>query len=236
MWWKRLAQLGGGLGVLAGLLYWQIIIGEGSYLGPRVVRLIYRWGAPFYDHVRRRVTEDDAVHLLPPLRLALLETPTAAVLDVATGTGRVPLLLAAEPWFQGPLYGLDLTPAMVEQARRKAEAAGVAERINWVIGSGDRLDQWSADCFGMVSCLEALEYFPRPRRALREMWRVLQPGGVLLISTWTPAHARWLPGKAWTARGMQRYLRKLGATTVEVQAWQAGYELVLATKHGSMDR
>jgi ubiquinone/menaquinone biosynthesis C-methylase UbiE len=220
-----------GIFLAGALIYSTIILGEGTYFGRRVVRWIYSRGARMYDRVRQPVTASDAAQLLPALRAGLLHTPLAPALDVATGTGRVPLLLAAETWYSSAIVGLDLTPAMLAVARQKAAAAGAGERIEWQVGSGDRLGQWPAPTFGLVTCLEALEYFPRPRRAIVEMWRVLAPGGTLMISTWTPRHARWLPGKAWTASRMARLLDRLGAETIEIRPWQPGqYDLVIARK------
>lgn len=214
-----------------GLLYWLIIIGEGSYFGRGVVRWIYSRGASIYDRVRSNVTIHDEIHLGGPLRVALMAIPTAATLDVGTGTGRVPLLLAQETWFHGAIHGLDLTAAMLAQAQIKAQQAKVTERIEWHEGSGDNLQRWPDQSFGVVTCLEALEYFPRPRRAIAEMWRVLQPEGTLIISTWTPRHARWLPGKAWTAQQLQQLLFDFGCCDCEIRPWQAdAYELVIAVK------
>lgn len=230
LWWLV------GICLAGALIYSTIILGEGTYFGRVAVRWIYSRGAAIYDRVRQPVTASDAAELVPPLRLALLHTPLAPTLDVGTGTGRVPLLLTAEPWYSGAIVGLDLTPAMLAIARQKAAAAGVAERIEWQVGSGDRLRQWPAPTFGLVTCLEALEYFPRPRRAIAEMWRVLVPGGTLMISTWTPRHARWLPGKAWTAASLTRTLHALGAEAIETRTWQPGqYDLVLARKPSAAD-
>ena len=225
LWWLGGVVLGGVL------VYWTIIIGEGTYFGKPVVRWIYSRGAGVYDRVRRNVTTTDGVQLAVPLRVALRPQPTAAALDVATGTGRVPLLLAAEEWYSGAIIGLDLTPAMLRIAQHKAAAHGLAERIEWQLGSGDDLRRWPDASFGMVTCLEALEYFPRPARAVREMWRVLAADGTLIISTWTAHHARMLPCKAWTASKMTAFLRSLGCASIETHPWQIGqYDLVIAVK------
>ncbi|HEY1015949.1 MAG TPA: class I SAM-dependent methyltransferase [Herpetosiphonaceae bacterium] len=212
-------------------LYWLVVIGEGTYLGRFAVRAIYQAGARVYDRVRQSVTAGDETHLRAPLRIALLSSPLAPSLDVATGTGRAALMLAAEPWYEGAIIGLDLAPAMLAEAARKAEAAGLAGRVDWHIGSGDNLRRWPDGTFGLVTCLEAVEYFPRPRRAVREMWRALLPGGTLIISTWTPRHARWLPGKALTAAQVRELLRPLGCAECEIRPWQPGqYDLVIAVK------
>ena len=44
--------------------------------------------------------------------------------------------------------------------------------------------------FDLVISLEALEFFPRPRRALAEMSRVLRPGGALVVSKYPDRWAR----------------------------------------------
>lgn len=216
----------------AGLaLYWLVVIGEGTYLGRFAVRAIYQSGARIYDRVRLPVTAGDEIHLRAPLRIALLHSPLAPSLDVATGTGRAALMLAAEQWYAGEIIGLDLTPAMLGEAGRKAEAAGLGGRVRWLLGSGDDLGRWPEATFGLVTCLEAVEYFPRPRRAVREMWRVLLPGGTLIISTWTARYARWLPGKALTGAQVRRLLRGLGCAECEIRPWQPGqYDLVIAVK------
>jgi SAM-dependent methyltransferase len=111
--------------LLAVLLYWLVVVGEGTYLGRPAVRLIYQLGAGVYDQARGKVTASDQDILLPVLREALAGASAPRVLDVATGTARAPLLLASQPWFDGAIEGLDLTPAMLERARAKIAAAGL---------------------------------------------------------------------------------------------------------------
>src|SRR6266511_1586403 len=78
---------------LLALIYWLLVVGECTYLGRAAVRFIYQRGASVYDAVRRQVIASDEALLLPILRAALAGRPAPRVLDVATGTGRVPLLL-----------------------------------------------------------------------------------------------------------------------------------------------
>jgi len=224
LWW-----LGGALGGAA-LLYWQVIVAEGAYLGPWAVRIVYGLGARHYDSVRAegQLAADSA--LRPLLAAGLAGVARPSVLDVATGTGRVPLILCAEPQFAGSLAAIDLTPHMLAQARRKQLATGNSSPIGWLVGEADALP-WPDACFDMVICLEALEYFPRPGCALAEMARVLRPGAALLISTWPDGWARLLPGRAFSAAALQRELSALGYIGLVVYPWQHGnYNLVAARK------
>ena len=122
-------------------VYWLIVVGEGTYLGRYAVRLIYQLGAGVYDQARINVTASDEALLLPLLRAALAGKPGPRVLDVATGTARVPLLLAAQPWFGGAIDGLDLTPAMLTRARAKIGAAGLEARVALRQGDAGNLTQ-----------------------------------------------------------------------------------------------
>jgi ubiquinone/menaquinone biosynthesis C-methylase UbiE len=211
-------------------LYWLIVIGEGTYLGRSAVRLIYELGAGVYDRARINVTASDEAVLLPLLRAALAGKPGPRVLDVATGTARVPLLLAAQPWFDGAIDGLDLTPAMLARGRAKIGAAGLGARVALREGDAGNLP-WLDASFDLVISLEALEFFPRPRRALAEMSRVLKPGGALVVSKYPDGWARVLPFKGLTRRGMTRMLDRLGLVEIAICEWQPGhYELVTARK------
>jgi len=211
-------------------LYWLIVVGEGTYLGRATVRLIYQLGAGVYDQARANVTASDEAVLLPLLRVALAGKPGPRVLDVATGTARVPLLLAAQPWFDGVIDGLDLAPAMLARARAKLDAADLSARVALRQGDAGNLP-WPDASFDLVISLEALEFFPRPRRALAEMARVLEPGGALIVSKYPDVWARALPFKGLTRRGMTRLLGRMGLAEIAIREWQPGhYELVTARK------
>jgi ubiquinone/menaquinone biosynthesis C-methylase UbiE len=216
--------------LLVAFLYWLIVVGEGTYLGRAAVRLIYQLGAGVYDQARANVTANDEAMLLPLLHAVLAGTPAPRVLDVATGTARVPLLLAAQPWFDGQIDGLDLTPAMLARAQAKIDAAGLAARIRLRQGDAGALP-WPNTSFDLVISLEALEFFPRPRRALAEMSRLLRPGGALIVSKYPDRWARALPFKGLTRRSITRLLGQLGLAEIAIREWQPGhYELVTARK------
>jgi ubiquinone/menaquinone biosynthesis C-methylase UbiE len=219
--------------VLLAFLYWLIVVGEATYLGRYAVRFIYQRGARIYDTARRGVISSDERVLLPLLRPLLAGVAAPQVLDVATGTGRVPLLLACQPWFSGQISGIDIAPAMLAQARAKVAAAGLSLRITLCEGNAGSLP-WPDQSFDLVTSLEALEFFPSPRGALAEMVRVLRPGGALVVSKYPDRWARALPLKGQTRRSITQLLQRLGVAAVEIRDWQLGhYELVIARKLSS---
>jgi ubiquinone/menaquinone biosynthesis C-methylase UbiE len=105
--------------------------------------------------------------------------PGDRALDVACGTGVVTRLLAERVGPTGTVVGLDLTPAMLALARRAAPQPN----IEWVGGSAVRMALPDAT-FDQVLCEQGRQFFPDKPAALREMRRVLMPGGRLALSCW----------------------------------------------------
>jgi hypothetical protein len=83
--------------LLTGLLYWLLVITEGVYLGRRIVVWLYDITAHKYDRVKEFDDEAERVFVAQPLRFHLREKAAPLVLDVATGTGRLPHYLLQEP-------------------------------------------------------------------------------------------------------------------------------------------
>jgi SAM-dependent methyltransferase len=97
-------------------------------------------------------------------------------LDVGAGVGATGLALAERG---ARVVALDLTPAMLAAARAQAEARGLA---NFETRLGDAAAlPFPSDAFDLVSCRVCAHHFARPLEALREMARVLRPGGRLLL-------------------------------------------------------
>jgi ubiquinone/menaquinone biosynthesis C-methylase UbiE len=97
-------------------------------------------------------------------------------LDVAAGTGLVAREFAARA---SRVVALDATPAMVAEARQQAERAGVVN-VDFVFGDAAWLPLRSG-AFSLVVSRFSLHHFADPAGPLREMVRVCQPGGRLLI-------------------------------------------------------
>jgi SAM-dependent methyltransferase len=101
-----------------------------------------------------------------------------AVLDVGSGTGALASAVAsAMP--SARITGVDPSPEYVAHAR----AAAAGDRIRFVVGDAQALDQPDA-AFDRVLSLLVVNFIPDRERAIREMIRVTRPGGVVAAAVW----------------------------------------------------
>jgi SAM-dependent methyltransferase len=107
--------------------------------------------------------------------------PGERVLDVACGTGVVARCTAQQVGPTGSVMGLDVNPGMVAVASTRTPRTGVT--ITWREGSAVAMPCADAS-FDVVLCQQGLQFFPDRPTALREMRRVLAPGGRLALSVW----------------------------------------------------
>ena len=118
----------------------------------------------------------------PYAREVAARVPTQArrVLEIAAGTGRVTRHLLAGLAPDGELIATDLNEPMVAEARRRVPAD---PRLRWQVADAQALPFEDAR-FDLVACQFGLMFVPDKPLALREMRRVVRPGGTLLVSTW----------------------------------------------------
>lgn len=109
-------------------------------------------------------------------RVAGEVAPGSSVLEVAPGPGYFAIELARLGDYR--VTGLDISNTFVEIARKNAQRAGVNAEFRQ--GNASRMP-FDGEQFDYVVCRAAFKNFSEPVEALREMYRVLKPGGLALI-------------------------------------------------------
>jgi SAM-dependent methyltransferase len=101
--------------------------------------------------------------------------PGSRVLDVAAGSGDQTIDIAKRVGPNGYVLSTDLSPAILELARQNARRTGFTN-VDVKVADGEALGVEAAS-FDAAVCRLGLMFFPNPLRGLREMHRVLKPGG-----------------------------------------------------------
>ncbi|WP_427365625.1 class I SAM-dependent methyltransferase [Candidatus Caldatribacterium saccharofermentans] len=138
------------------------------------------WDAHVGKERRREKNPFKRVHTdLVWLEIAPFVEPGLRVLDAGGGYGRYSVALAREGC---QVVHLDLSPRMLEEARKIARREGVEQRMTFVLGKVQDLSAFTDQAFDLVISLDApVSYaYPSEKQALRELCRVTR--GTLIVS------------------------------------------------------
>jgi len=103
------------------------------------------------------------------------------VVDIGAATGAILIRLAQEREFEGCRFlGIDPDASMLEVGRQRAAACGVAGRVAFQVGDAHELPCGDGEAAVALS-RATLHHLERPAVALREMFRVIEPGGYALV-------------------------------------------------------
>jgi SAM-dependent methyltransferase len=220
-WWMVAAAFA----LLALLAIWQVWICEGAHLGPRFVVWLYDLTAKRYDHIKSYDPDWERRFLGEPVEAAVTALHDAQILDVGAGTGR--LLRALPPWGSSDVRIVCVEPSqeMVRVGRKSVQT----ERARWVRGWAPKLP-FTDEHFDLVVCIEVLEFTPDPRSTLKELVRVLRPGGWLLVTNRIGWQAPLILGRTFRRSEFSRILEGYAVEDVRVYPWQVDYDLAWARK------
>jgi ubiquinone/menaquinone biosynthesis C-methylase UbiE len=158
----------------------------------RLQRRVQRYGwdlaAATYEALWQASLADAQAALLDIAALA----PGEQVLDVACGTGLVTLAAARAVGPAGQVLGVDIAGRMVEALQQRAAAAGLPQVVTARMDA-EQLALPDASVDVVLNAL-GLMYLPSPGQALREVCRVLKPGGRAVFAVWGErARCGWAP-------------------------------------------
>lgn len=163
---------------------WEEIWGEHLHHG--------YYGATGRERKERRQAQIDLIEEL--LAWGKVGQP-GQILDVGCGIGGSSLYLAEK--YHAQVTGITLSPVQANRAEVRAASQGLSDRTSFLVA--DALAMPFADqSFDLVWSLESAEHFPDKKQFLQEAYRVLKPGGLLLMATWchrppTPATGELTP-------------------------------------------
>ncbi|MEV0275774.1 class I SAM-dependent methyltransferase [Streptomyces sp. NPDC050610] len=175
-----------------------------------------------------RTAANSAAYLLGSLK------PDMRVLDVGCGPGTITADLA-ELVPQGGVTGLEAAAGVLEQARGVARERGL-DNVDFAVGDVHELD-FPDDSFSVVHAHQVLQHVGDPVRALSEMRRVCEPGGIVAVRDADYAAMTWYPQPPALDRWLDLYRRVARANGGEPDAgrrllsWarQAGFTDVTAS-------
>jgi ubiquinone/menaquinone biosynthesis C-methylase UbiE len=159
---------------------------------PRLQRRVQRYGWDLAVDTYAQHWHAALANVQAALLGAASPAPGEQVLDVACGTGIVSLAAAHAVSARGRVIGVDLSGAMVRAAAERAQAQGL-HQASFARMDAEQLDLPDAG-FDLALCSLGLMYLPDPAAALRELRRVLRPGGRAALAVWGErARCGWAP-------------------------------------------
>ena len=132
--------------------------------------------------------EKTLVRYLELLRSFL--SPSATILDIGCGSGRLVKLLKRQGFTR--IFGIDIALSALKSSE--------VEKLNLTLASAEEGLPFASESFDVIFFLDVIEHLRQPFEALQEIYRVLKPDGVLLLTTPNAGSIlRPLLGKRWYA-------------------------------------
>ena len=203
------------------------------YMNPRPTLAAYRnmyEGGEFYQDYQGRVTK--YAHLFPQTYeiIEKYKPDKGSLLEVGCATGEFLNVGCQRGW---QVIGTDASQSLAEVGKTKYG-------VEIIVSSSVKAIAWPAEQFDVVYASHVMEHLPSPSATLRELWRVLKPGGLILIQVPNEFEDllyvlfRWLATKRYKRGGapifdhvyffspqtMTRMVEQTGFSLLEISTWQ----------------
>ena len=165
--------------VLGAVLLYQVLI--------RIIRKLYHFPAPAF--IGRFLDSNHRRRLQPPGKIIERSgiKQGMTVLDLGCGSGAFIPFVARVVGEWGKVYAVDIQPAMLQQLKHKLAKAGNQDIKNIEPKQASAYDLPFEDgSIDLVYMVTVLQEIPDRSRALREISRVLKPGGILAVTEFLP--------------------------------------------------
>lgn len=175
------------------------------YTDVLVEKLQLRWGEGFLSPGG----EDELARMLGDVPVA-----GSLILDLGCGVGGYDALLV-EAHGARKVIGVDIDEASLECARERAALAGLGDHLEFRhVGTGTL--PFGDATFDVVFSKDTIVDLPDKRTALAELYRLLRPGGAIVLGDWFRAEGPMTPEMhAWTSEGDETYEMATIAETAE---------------------
>ncbi|RLZ12310.1 bifunctional demethylmenaquinone methyltransferase/2-methoxy-6-polyprenyl-1,4-benzoquinol methylase UbiE [Faecalibacter macacae] len=134
--------------------------------------------SPKYDLLNRILSGGIDIQWRKDVIKMVQSAKPATILDIATGTGDLAIMMAKNTNAQ--ITGLDLSAGMLEVGRKKVEAEGLNNRVTMIQGDSENLP-FEDNSFDCITVSFGVRNFENLEKGLSEIRRILKPGGTFII-------------------------------------------------------
>ncbi|MBW3518152.1 bifunctional demethylmenaquinone methyltransferase/2-methoxy-6-polyprenyl-1,4-benzoquinol methylase UbiE [Flavobacterium sp. NKUCC04_CG] len=160
-----------------------------------------------YDRLNRIISLGNDVKWRKKVLKLVADTNPNRVLDIATGTGDLAILMAETKATQ--IIGLDISAGMLEVGKEKIKEKNLNDRIEMVLGDSENLP-FEDNYFDAITVAFGVRNFETLEKGLAEILRVLKPGGIFVIlETSVPTKFPFKQGYAIFTNGLMPLIGKI---------------------------
>ncbi|WP_413513681.1 bifunctional demethylmenaquinone methyltransferase/2-methoxy-6-polyprenyl-1,4-benzoquinol methylase UbiE [Myroides odoratus] len=160
-----------------------------------------------YDNLNRMISLGTDQGWRKKVLHLVSETNPSTILDIATGTGDMAILLSKTN--AQKITGLDLSAGMLEVGKKKIKALNLENRINMIQGDSENLP-FEDNSFDAITVGFGIRNFENLEKGLTEILRVLKPNGIFIIlETSVPTKFPFKQGYFFYTKNIMPFMGKL---------------------------